>query len=401
MFSLPTVVPELVPSAVPPAVVHGLYVHVPFCFHKCHYCDFYSITRQTDDRMDRFVDLVLTEADLWTGDGRTIRPRTVFFGGGTPTLLPPDQMQRLIDGLRERFDLSDVDEWTIEANPATVTDDYCRMLRRHGVNRISFGAQSFNPAELKTLERHHDPDDVRRSLESARAAGFDRINLDMIFALPGQSLQSWSESLETALSLGTDHLSCYALTFEPNTAIAVRRRLGRLTPVPESLELTELHHTRDRLGAAGLPAYEVSNFARPGGECRHNVNYWTGGNYLGLGPSAASHMDGRRWKNRPHLGEWESSVGNQRLPTEDVELLSPRERAGEMAMLMLRLADGLNLGHCSDVTGVDAKVLFAEVVGRMTRVGLVEQTGANVVLTRKGLDVADGVAAEFLAAAND
>ena len=161
-------------SALPPADVEGLYVHVPFCFHKCHYCDFYSITRQSDDRMARFVGLVLAEADRWLRDRPVPRPRTIFFGGGTPSLLPLPLMRELIEGLKRRFDLSAVEEWTVEVNPATAQLDYCRVLREAGVDRLSFGAQSFDRAELATLERHHDPTDVGRSIEAARAAGIER-----------------------------------------------------------------------------------------------------------------------------------------------------------------------------------------------------------------------------------
>ena len=184
-----TLLPRTVATDVAFAQITGLYIHVPFCFHKCHYCDFYSITRQTPERMDRFVDLLLREADQWIDDSvQSLSCNTIFMGGGTPTLLPLEQMQRLLAGIRDRFDLSQVDEWTVEANPATVTDEYCRMLKAAGVNRLSFGAQSFDAGELKTLERHHVPEDVFRSVELARSAGFDRLNLDLIFAIPGQDL---------------------------------------------------------------------------------------------------------------------------------------------------------------------------------------------------------------------
>src|ERR1700722_169492 len=174
----------VVPPRFASVSVKALYIHIPFCFHKCHYCDFYSITRQTPQRMEEFVDRILAEADFWT-DGRrgpAIEPTTIFFGGGTPSLLPLKAMQRLIVGLRRRFDLSRTTEWTVEINPATVDDGYCQMLRELGVDRLSFGAQSFRATELALLERHHDPDDVPRSLEIARSAGFGRLNLDLIFA---------------------------------------------------------------------------------------------------------------------------------------------------------------------------------------------------------------------------
>src|SRR3569623_472938 len=175
---------RLAASAVPAAAVPGLYVHVPFCFHKCHYCDFYSITRQTPERMARFVDLVLAEADMWAGSHVRVRPATVFFGGGTPSLLPLEEMRRLIGGLRRRFDFAACDEFTVEVNPATASLAYCEMNHEADDDRLSFGAQSYDPAELKLLERHHDPADVPASIELARAAGFTRLNVDLIYALP-------------------------------------------------------------------------------------------------------------------------------------------------------------------------------------------------------------------------
>jgi oxygen-independent coproporphyrinogen-3 oxidase len=387
------------PEAVPAGDVEALYVHVPFCFHKCHYCDFYSITRQGEDRMDRFVDLILREASQWTEQPtRPVpRPRTVFFGGGTPSLLPVPLMRRLIDGLRARFDFSRLEEWTIECNPATVSAEYCAALREAGVDRLSFGAQSFDKSELKTLERHHDPDDVPRSIELARAAGFRRLNLDLIYAVPGQTLESWAASLDATLRLGTPHVSAYGLTYEPNTPMAVKKRLGLLTATEETLELAMFRHARAATAARGLGAYEISNYAIPGEACRHNLVYWTGGNYLGLGPSAASHVEGWRWRNRPHLGEWEDAVAAGRVPSVDAEALSPRQRAGEIAMLMLRLDQGLRFDVVAAKTGQDARALFAETVQRLRATGLVSADGDAVHITEAGLHLADAIAAEFLA----
>ena len=385
---------RLRPADLPAGEVAGLYVHVPFCFHKCHYCDFYSITRQTPGRMAAFVDRVLAEADLWAN--RAARPRTVFFGGGTPSLLPMGEMRRLIVGLRGRFNLSDVREWTVEVNPATADADYLAMLRESGVDRISFGAQSFDRADLARLERHHDPDDVPRSLGLARATGFGRLSLDLIYAVPGQSLASWGRTLEAALSLGTSHLSCYGLTYEPNTPLAVLKRLGRVEAATDDLELSMLAHARARLADAGLPAYEVSNYAAPGQESIHNLSYWTGDNYLALGPSGASHVGGVRWKNAPHLGDWERAIDAGALPAQDVDRLSPARRAGELAMLRLRLTEGLDLADFAARTGVDAVKRFAPQIDQLGRAGLLELTDSHLRLTEKALPLTDAVAAEFL-----
>jgi len=384
--------------------VPSLYVHIPFCFHKCHYCDFYSITRQGEDRMARFVDLQLREAEAWHTDrtGPTPSPRTIFFGGGTPSLLPPALMRRLIEGLRQRMDLDGVLEWTCECNPATVREaygaDYLAMLKELGVNRLSFGAQSFHRADLKMLERHHDPQDVPASIEKARAAGFTRLNVDLIYGVPGQTPDTWSDSLEQALALGTEHLSCYSLTYEPNTPITVRQRLGQVVPTGDETDLAMFHHTRQRLAVAGLPAYEVSNYARPGAECRHNLAYWRGDDYLALGPSASSHIQGTRWKNRPHLGEWESAIADGRLPAIDVERLSPSQRAGELAMLRLRLAAGIEFADFAERTGCDARQLFADEFDRYGKLGLITVDETAARLSGRGWDLADALAGEMLRA---
>jgi oxygen-independent coproporphyrinogen-3 oxidase len=384
------------PADVPGAEAPGLYVHVPFCFHKCHYCDFYSITRQTPERMGMFVDLILREAGQWMSSPVRVRPRTVFFGGGTPSLLPLAEMRRLLLGLRERFDFSGVNEWTVEANPATVSLDYCEMLRETGVDRLSFGAQSFNPTELKLLERHHDPADVPRSVAIAREAGFSRVNVDLIYAIPGQDLAAWSVSLEAALALGTEHVSAYGLTYEPNTAITVRKRLGQFVAAEESLELEMMRHARRRLGEAGLAAYEISNYAKAGEACRHNLLYWTGGNYIGLGPSAASHVEGWRWRNRPHLGEWERAVGRDELPAAELERLSAAQRQGEWVMLRLRLSEGVVFDEYAAQWGHDAREVYAGEIDRLAKHGLLRVTAERFVLSNSGLAVADAIASEFL-----
>lgn len=392
------------PADLPSLPAPALYVHIPFCFHKCHYCDFYSITRQGEDRMARFVDRLLHEAELWASDqpGPTPVPATIFFGGGTPSLLPPLLMRRLIEGLKQRLDLSHVDEWTCECNPATVREaygrDYLAMLWDLGVNRLSFGAQSFHRSELATLERHHEPEDVPASISAARSAGFKRLNLDLIYAIPGQTLADWSISLEAALALGTEHLSCYGLTYEPNTPMAVRQRLGRICGVAEETELEMFHHTRRRLSESGMPAYEVSNYSRSDAACRHNLAYWSGDDYLSLGPSAASHVQGVRWKNRPHLGEWEKAIDAGQLPAADIERLSANQRAGELAMLRLRLAEGIDHADFAARTGYDAPALFRTQFDQFQSLGLLKVSPQHTILTEKGWDVVDTLAGELLLA---
>jgi oxygen-independent coproporphyrinogen III oxidase len=218
----------------------------------------------------------------------------------------------------------------------------------------------------------------------------------LIYAIPGQSLASWSASLDAAVALGTTHLSCYGLTYELNTPMAVKKRLGQFRGAEETLELEMFHDTRRRLARAGMEPYEISNYAAPGQECRHNLVYWSGGSYIGLGPSAASHVEGWRWKNRPHLGEWERAIACSTLPAGDVERLTEAQRRGELAMLNLRLARGLNFADFTARTGADARHAFAEQTDRLSRLGLIRVDPDAVRLTEAGLNVADAVAAEFL-----
>jgi oxygen-independent coproporphyrinogen-3 oxidase len=384
---------HLSPADVARAEIDALYVHIPFCFHKCHYCDFYSITRQTPERMGAFVDLLLREADLWRAHAP--RPRTIFFGGGTPSLLPIDAMDRLICGLKSRFDLSRVEEWTIEINPATADGGYLSMLRGHGVDRLSFGAQSFEPRELEILERHHHPDDIERSIGLARDAGFTRLNVDLIYAIPGQTLDSWRRSLDRALALGIDHVSCYGLTYESNTPMAVRKRLGQFEGASDEAELEMFALARQVLATRGIEWYEISNYARPGQECRHNLVYWTGGNYIGLGPSAASHVEGHRFKNRPHLREWEEAVPADTLPVVEHEQLTPAQRLGERIMLELRLRRGVRFDELVRYGAGDARNLYRETLARLAGPGLILVDDARFRLSEAGLAVADGVAGEF------
>jgi oxygen-independent coproporphyrinogen-3 oxidase len=305
-------------------------------------------------------------------------------------------MRRLIVGLKDRFDLSQLEEWTIEVNPATADLDYLKMLRAEGVDRLSFGAQSFDVDELKTLERHHAPADVENSIAMARQAGFQRLNVDLIYAIPNQTMESWRRSLDRALALQIDHLSCYGLTYESNTPMTVRKRLGQFTASTDELELQMFKQARDTLAAAGIAWYEISNYARAGQECRHNLIYWTGGNYIGLGPSAASHVDGHRFKNLPHLREWEKAVPTGQLPVVEHELLTPSQRISERILLQLRLRGGVRVDRLGLES--DAYSRLQSHLRPLEVAGLIGVEGSRVFLLDAGLNVADAIAAEVAGA---
>lgn len=378
----------------------GLYIHIPFCFHKCHYCDFYSLVETASDRQEAFTDRLIAELSLRARQV-DLRPSTLFVGGGTPTLLRPELWRRLLAALRDVGVLETVSEFTVEANPETVTAELVELLLAGGVNRVSLGAQSFHPDLLKMLERWHEPASVARAVETLRCAGLTNFNLDLIFAIPGQSLELLRADLDAALALGPAHLSCYGLTYEPNTAMTQRLKMGKVTPAEEELERQMYALVMDQLDAAGFEHYEVSNWARraPGQSrppsprrCSHNLIYWTNRNWLGLGPAAASHMDGRRWKNEPHLGRYLDQ--NPEPPTTEHEELPPARRVGEEIMLRLRLREGAEHAWLENNLAADdpRRATMTELVA----MGMLERTNSHLRLTRRGLFVADAVIGKLL-----
>lgn len=387
--------PPTLPAGRAPA---GLYLHLPFCFHKCHYCDFYSVVAAegpASPLQDQFTDALLAELDL-AARRHTLRPRTIFCGGGTPSYLRPDLWARLLAALRGHGVLERAEEFTIEANPETLTPGLLAQLTAGGVNRISIGAQSFDPEALKTLERWHEPANVARSVALCRAAGLSNFNLDLIFAIPGQTLATLGADLDRLLELDPPHLSIYGLTYEPRTALTARLKAGRVSAIPEELERDMYALVLDRLEAAGYEHYEVSNWAKPGHACRHNLLYWHNAEWLGLGPAAASHLDGCRWKNAPNLTEYVRRAPAP--PVEDFERLPPERRAGEQLMLGLRLREGVETGWLDGWLAQPGKASQRrrENLAQMLEMGFLERTPERVRLTRKGLFVADSVIAKLM-----
>jgi oxygen-independent coproporphyrinogen-3 oxidase len=399
--------------------VAGLYLHVPFCFHKCHYCDFYSIVDDHDRQAafaDRMVQELHASAPLLRGPIQTI-----FVGGGTPTLLRAELWRKILAALHAAVDLSGLEEFTIEANPETVTPGLLEVLVAGGVNRMSIGAQSFNPVHLKTLERWHDPANVGKALAMARAAGIGNVNLDLIFAVPGQTLAEWRDDMGQALALGPDHLSCYSLMFESNTPLTQKLKMGLVEKCDEDLEAEMFRATIDTITAAGFEHYEVSNFAKletrnselgseapptaslpslassaslalknPSFRCRHNLLYWLNENWHAIGPSASGHLDGVRWKNTPHLGKYLATTGG--APIQDVEKLNADASIGEQLMLRLRLLEGAPTAWLDSKLNERRRAAFDKMVAD----GLLEPAGERVRLTPRGLMIADSVFTELL-----
>ncbi|GGD29696.1 radical SAM family heme chaperone HemW [Nocardioides daphniae] len=404
---MPSALPDGEPApedgALPPTALHGaderelgFYLHVPFCRVRCGYCDFNTYTAPelgdvAGASIASYAAAAATEVRLarrvLAEDTR--RVSTVFFGGGTPTMLPAEDLVSMLRAVSDEFGLVDGAEVTTEANPDSVTPESLAVLREGGFTRLSFGMQSAVPHVLETLDRTHDPLRVPRAVEWARAAGFEEVSLDLIYGTPGESLADWQTSLEAALACAPDHVSAYSLIVEQGTALARRVRRGEL-PMPDEDDLADKYDVADRaLRAAGLEWYEVSNWARrPESRCQHNLLYWRGADWWGVGPGAHSHVGGVRFWNVKHPAAYGRRLAEGLSPAQGREVLTAAEAHTERVLLELRLREGLPL----DALDADER---AAVPGQVAQ-GLLVETGDRIVLTDRGRLLADGVVRDLL-----
>ena len=374
----------------------SLYIHVPFCARKCAYCDFASYPgRETDWR--RYFDEIATEIRLWSGKtnlgllSERYRVISMFIGGGTPTLVDAGYIQRVIDACRAIVPFEADAEITIEGNPGTLTPEKLAAFRRAGVNRLSLGAQSFDDGLLRSLGRIHTAAQIGQAVTMARDAGFDNLNLDLMYALPGQGMNQWKDTLDAAIALGVEHISAYSLIVEPGTPMAARVASGTAI-VPEDDAVNAMQREAiDRLLAAGYRRYEISNYARPGFECRHNLVYWNRGDYLGLGCAAHSLMGGRRFHNPDSLDEYLS--GGRRL---DEAVLTPQDEMEETLMLSTRTVRGLDLTAWARAFGTSFARGRERVLDRLENGGLIETGDGFLRLTMRGMEVQDAVVLELM-----
>ncbi|MDG2422508.1 MAG: radical SAM family heme chaperone HemW [Phycisphaerales bacterium] len=380
------------PDATP--VVEGIYAHVPFCAHRCHYCDFFTVAGREDEHQ-AFVKRILEEMGSFPKEAVGSSIDAIFVGGGTPTILSSELLARFLGGLQAHF-LGVDTEFTVEANPETISPEIAGTLAMNGVNRVSLGAQSFQPVLLERLQRKHDPDNVARSLEHLREAGVERISLDLIFGIPGQQLAQWQADLEMAISLNPGHLSCYGLIYEPGTPLRGRLDRGEILAVPEEDEVSMYQWTISRLAEAGYEQYEISNWAKPGEICRHNLLYWHNRNWWAFGPSASGHVDGLRWRNLPRLGRY---LAGQGLSTVfDMERLEEDGRIGERFMMGLRCISGLAREEVDGMLSGEGGGRRRPIMERHLADGLLHWSKEDrLCLSQRGLLLANLVVADLLA----
>lgn len=370
-----------------------LYIHVPFCTGKCGYCAFYSVTRPAAE--GAYLDALATELRLACAPGGRVSPLTVYIGGGTPSALGDEHFTRLLATVRAHIEPARLREWTVEANPGTLSASKRRALAAAGVNRISLGAQSFDDAVLARIGRRHTVADIGATVEALRADGFDNVGLDLIAGLPSVAADAWERTLHAALDLRPEHISVYALSIEPGTAFHDLQARGRLQAASEDEEIAAMAQAERLLEAAGFEHYETSNYAQPGRACLHNLACWRGGDYLGVGPAAASRIGLCRRTNIADLDAYTAALATEAEPPREEERLAPITDRTERLIFAFRLAEGASPADAAQ-GDEDLLEFWLTTLASLRRNGLVAPHGERWRLTPRGRDLADAVAGELI-----
>jgi putative oxygen-independent coproporphyrinogen III oxidase len=370
----------------------GLYVHIPFCSAICNYCNFNRGLLDPELKV-RYVAALVAEIER-AGGGQPAD--TIYFGGGTPSLLASEEVAAIIGACRHAFDVAADAEITLEANPETVTSETLRGFRDAGVNRLSFGVQSFRDTELRRLTRLHGAERAKAAYREARTAGFDNVSLDLMMWLPGQRVSDWLASVDAAIALAPEHLSLYMLEVYPNSPLREEMARSAWSQAPDDDVAAMYTTAMERLETAGYRQYEISNVARPGRQSRHNLKYWTDGEWVGFGCGAHSTVDGMRWKNVAATDEYVARVAENRPLAVETRRLTPDERLGDALFTALRLSDGADIGAINERYGVDVWARFGQDLGRFVDAGLLEISERRWRLTREGILLAHEVMAVFV-----
>jgi oxygen-independent coproporphyrinogen-3 oxidase len=385
--------------------VHSLYIHIPFCEKKCSYCDFNS-TVYASEYAKNYIDAVATELDarrdthpspLIRGEKRNgFNFKTVYIGGGTPTSLNNEQLDRLLKTISKHLDQDLLEEYTLEANPGTLDEEKVNILKQYNVNRISLGVQSFHDDVLNLLGRIHTAEVAKRAFTLLREGGFKNINIDLIYGCPGQSIEEWREDLETVCALGPEHVSAYCLSYEDETPLKKSLDKGIIKKLDEQDELKMFKLVRRFLKQKGYRHYEISNFAKEGMTCRHNIVYWRNEGYLGIGAGAFSYTNRCRSSNEKDVQRYIEAINSKGTATCFSERLLPEKRAGETLVMTLRMLSGITTEEFLNSTGFDLLLTYGEKIKRLAEMGLLSFNGKRLRLTQKGLCVADSVMVEFV-----
>ncbi len=362
----------------------SLYIHVPFCVKKCRYCGFYS-TPYASGRVDEFLSSLIREAEMYRNDFSQRPFSSIYIGGGTPTVLSPSQFGQLVRVIREHFPIGDNVEFSVEANPYTVTSEKLSFLLAQGVNRLSLGVQSFSKKILQTLGRLHTGEQAADAFRLARIAGFRNIGIDLIYGIPGQTATHWEETLDAAIALRPEHLSAYSLSLDEGSQFLREAEAGRLSMPVDEVVAAMYERAVIKLTNAGYGRYEISNFTLPGHECRHNMNYWDRGEYLGLGPGAWSFISGRRYANISDTTEYAQRLSSGLSAVESRETIGPELSARETIFLGLRTMKGLDLLRFEQKYGADLLRRLEKNAAPLRDAGLLRMTEGRLRFTDRGI----------------
>jgi len=375
----------------------SFYIHIPYCVKRCGYCDFNTYTPaelkgpDLESVSKNYISAVLKEIELAQKTVGAAEVPSIFFGGGTPSLMPAAELARVIQEIRDRFELSPDIEITIEVNPDSVSLDFLEKMRQAGANRISMGMQSAVPHVLKVLDRTHNPENVSTAVEKARKAGFEHVSVDLIYGAPGESVSDWQQSVTSALQLPIDHISAYALIIEKGTKLAAQISRGEVQMPPDE-ETAEKYLIADSaFEAAGFNWYELSNWSKPGGQCRHNIAYWNGSMWWGVGPGAHSYFDNRRWWNVKHPATYQQKINAGESPVQSEEILSEENLADEYLMLQIRRREGIPHQNLKD-----SQVSRAAEYVDSGHLDQAEWTAQKLVLTQQGRLIADRIVRDLV-----
>ena len=362
----------------------GLYIHIPFCVRKCKYCDFISF--EQGDK-DAYIDALIDEIRSVPSSGYD----SIFIGGGTPSSLSAKQMERLLSFINKTLEITNDCEWSMEANPNTLDEEKLRVMKEYGVNRLSVGVQSFCDSELAAIGRLHTAKEAIDTVQAARRAGFDNINIDIMSALPEQSMQSFEKTLDTAIALAPEHISCYSLIIEPGTALCEQFEHGTLVLPDEDCERAMYEAAQDKLTGAGYNQYEISNFSKPGRQCRHNLKYWNCEEYIGAGLAAHSYYNGFRYCNTQDMSEYLS--GNFE---KERNALTKDDKKAEFIIMALRLSRGVDEKEYKRRFGTDFYAEYKDITDKFLKLGLMERTEHGFRLSVRGISVSNSVMCEYV-----
>ncbi|WP_422123115.1 radical SAM family heme chaperone HemW [Planococcus sp. X10-3] len=379
-------------------MVKGLYIHIPFCHQICFYCDFNKVFFK-DQPVDAYIDSLGKELSLWKQQGALDQPmETIFLGGGTPTSLEPQQLEKLLGYIHEFVPMADNLEWTSEANPDELTYEKMQLLFKGGVNRLSMGVQSFDEDLLKRLGRTHSNNDVARAVEDARKVGFTDLSFDLMYGLPGQTMKQWEDTLEQAFAFDLPHFSAYSLIIEPKTVFYNLMTKGKLNTVTEDLEADMYEKLMDEMEKRGLLQYEISNFARQGSESRHNLLYWDNEEYIGAGAGSHGYVHGIRYSNAGPLKKYMEPLDEGKRPILNSHEVPRKEQMEEEMFLGLRKTAGVSLDHFNEKFGVEMESVYGDILKKeIASENLVIENG-RVKLTKQGRFIGNNVFEQFLLA---